>query len=99
HALKAAAGARRVHQKVGGTVMKRAVRNKWRLLVSVLTLSLATLGGGLAASGTWASTGAMNTARWDHTATLLLNGEVLVSGGENRGGTLARRGAYHSRSG
>jgi len=78
--------------------MKRAVRNKWRLLVSVLTLSLATLGGGLAASGTWASTGAMNTARWDHTATLLLNGEVLVTGGENSGVALASTEVYHPSS-
>ena len=33
------------------------------------------------ASGTWALTGSINTARWAHTATLLPNGEVLVAGG------------------
>src|SRR6516165_7604405 len=34
-----------------------------------------------AASGTFAFTGSLNTARYDHTATLLANGEVLVTGG------------------
>jgi len=32
-------------------------------------------------SGTWSPTGSLNTARADHTATLLQNGLVLVAGG------------------
>src|SRR3974377_1666581 len=32
-------------------------------------------------SGTFTLTGSLNTARYDHTATLLQNGEVLVAGG------------------
>jgi N-acetylneuraminic acid mutarotase len=35
----------------------------------------------LGASGTFAYTGSLNTARYNHTATLLPNGEVLVVGG------------------
>ena len=33
------------------------------------------------ATGTWSATGSLNTARYDHTATLLPNGMVLVAGG------------------
>jgi hypothetical protein len=35
------------------------------------------------ASGTWTTTAALNTARRDHTATLLPNGKVLIVGGDS----------------
>lgn len=32
-------------------------------------------------TGTWTTTGSLNTGRWKHTATILPNGQVLVAGG------------------
>jgi hypothetical protein len=53
------------------------------LVLSLLLTGLLAIGAGkaFAASGTFAFTGSLNTARYDHTATLLANGEVLVTGG------------------
>jgi len=46
------------------------------------------------ASGTWTNTGAMNVARWLHTATLMANGKVLVAGGSSNGTYLASAEIY-----
>jgi hypothetical protein len=46
-------------------------------------------------SGTWTVTGSLNTARADHTATLLPNGQVLVAGGKSATGILASAEIYN----
>jgi hypothetical protein len=59
----------------------RVVATPALALVGLFVTGLAT---GLAASGqsgTFALTGSLNTARYNHTATLLQNGDVLVTGG------------------
>ena len=50
------------------------------------------------ATGTWTSTNLMVTARYEHTATLLSNGKVLVAGGFN-GGYLASAELYDPATG
>jgi hypothetical protein len=47
------------------------------------------------ASGAFAPTGSLNTARDSHTATLLGNGTVLIAGGGGRDGMLASAEIYH----
>jgi Kelch motif len=51
------------------------------------------------ASGTWAVTGSMKTAREGQTATLLSNGQVLVAGGIDGSATLASAELYNPATG
>jgi hypothetical protein len=53
-------------------------------------------------SGTFALTGSLNTARYQHTATLLMNGQVLVTGGLGVNGysdSLSSAELYHPSTG
>jgi|SaaInl4_150m_RNA_FD_contig_51_1203293_length_674_multi_3_in_0_out_0_1 hypothetical protein len=52
-------------------------------------------------AGTWLVTGPLNTARVDHTTTLLSNGKVLVAGGRNayNGGCIATAELYDPSTG
>jgi hypothetical protein len=72
-----------------------------RLAVSLaLALAAGTAVPGLAqSSGTWANTGNLNTARVNHTATLLNNGEVLAAGGHDPAGTFASAERYSPATG
>jgi len=65
--------------------------------VAALAVTMNTLA--LAASGTWTPTGSMVSPRDGHTATLLVNGKVLVAGGTNNGVALASAELYSSASG
>jgi N-acetylneuraminic acid mutarotase len=49
--------------------------------------------------GLWTTTGSLNVARDNRTATLLANGEVLVAGGTNYNGTLAEAELYNPSTG
>lgn len=51
------------------------------------------------ATGTWTATGRMFAARVDHTATLLIDGKVLVAGGASHNGMLASAELYDPSSG
>jgi hypothetical protein len=52
------------------------------------------------AQGTWTKTGSLNTARNSHTATLLLNSQVLVAGGrDSAGNTLTSAELYDPSTG
>jgi hypothetical protein len=51
------------------------------------------------ATGDWTATGALNTARGEHTATLLPDGKVLVAAGETPGGLLTSAELYDPTAG
>lgn len=81
--------------------------NSTRLLLISSLIIFGLLGDGTlevvrAASGTFALTGSLNVARYNHTATLLANGEVLVTGGIGVNGnytSLASAELYNPKTG
>lgn len=63
-------------------------------LFALLVLGLATAAPALAQAPAWAATGALAGARYDHTATRLADGRILVVGGQAAGGALATAELY-----
>ena len=82
--------------------MPRA-NNRTRLLSAFLLLVMlfgfAGVGPAAAAIATWAATGSLDGGRYEHTATLLRNGKVLVAGGLSHGSTLASAQVYDPAAG
>jgi subtilisin-like proprotein convertase family protein len=50
-------------------------------------------------TGTWSNISSMNAIRYNHSATLLPNGQVLVAGGDNASGVLASAELYNPATG
>lgn len=58
------------------------------VLIAIAVLTIAAPLAAAGTSGTWTLSGSLSTARTNHTATLLPNGQVLVAGGSDPAGTV-----------
>ena len=65
---------------LSGTLNFKTTRTMVLSTLTIIGLLAGTAVRAVAAAGSFALTGSLNTARYDHAATLLKNGEVLVTG-------------------
>jgi galactose oxidase-like protein/Kelch motif protein len=77
--------------------MKTLCLTKPAIQIAALLFAATTFS--FAASGTWAATGAMRSARDGHIATILANGRILVAGGTNNGVALTSAELYNPTAG
>src|SRR5437660_12575368 len=78
-----------------------------RSLIALITLLLAAIGSAQSVHATvsespdpsWVTTGNLVTARYNHTATLLSSGKVLVAGGQGSSGILSSAELYDAATG
>src|SRR5438270_10419864 len=88
--------AARPHRVILSPKKQTIVRSRW-LATGRLALAALIVGAGTVAAQapfTFGYTGSLNTARYEHTATLLSNGKVLVAGGFGGGQWLASAELY-----
>src|SRR5450755_113716 len=82
-----------------GTLIRLRLSHIIPVAVLALAAGLSAAPALAAASGTWAVTGSMNTARFDDTSTLLPSGQVLEAGGSLGNSALATAELYSPASG
>jgi len=73
----------------------RIETSRYAMIVLAAMLVIAMNTAVFAASGTWASTGSLQTPRDGHTAALFSNGNVVVASGEDNNGTPASTEVYN----
>ena len=80
--------------------MKLSITNSHTIMIVLAAALVAAMNPfAFAASGTWALTGSMQSPRDGQTATLLVNGHVLVAGGTNNGLALRSAELYNRTTG
>ena len=70
-------------------------KQKSFLILTLLVACIALSSSNANALGSWTTTGSMITGRYQHSSTCLLDGRILIAGGQNRGVDLASAEIYN----